>query len=86
MFYLGLTHYLLMIDTKGNNKFDWTKIFNGLALLLCALSLAFIAVRLGPVAKWANFQSICVEQESVKAPISWAVRKCNGRSKVYQVK
>ena len=82
-----------MNETQENKKFDWTKInFNindfliGLALLLCAFSLALIAVRLGPVAKWANYQSICVQAESKKAPIEWAVRKCNGRSKVYQVK
>ncbi len=75
-----------MTEIKDRQKFDWSKIFNGLALILCALCLLLIAVSLRPVAKWAKFQSICVEQESVKAPISWAVRKCNGRSKVYQVK
>tara|TARA_Y100001968_G_C19128918_1_gene605688 strand:+ start:270 stop:530 length:261 start_codon:yes stop_codon:yes gene_type:complete len=71
-------------------KFNLNDFFTGLALLLCAFlcafSLALIALRLGPVSKWANYQSICVEQESKKAPIEWAVRKCNGRSKVYQVK
>ncbi|KZR77559.1 hypothetical protein PMIT1323_00936 [Prochlorococcus marinus str. MIT 1323] len=57
------------------------------ALLIAALSLAFIAFSLAPVAHWANNQNICVEQEIAKskAPISWGVRKCNGRSKVYQV-
>ncbi len=75
-----------MTDTKYKEKFDWIKTFTGLAILLCAFCLALIVVSLRPVAKWANYQAICVEQESVKAPISWAVRKCNGRSKVYQVK
>jgi len=75
-----------MTEIKENQIFTWTKILNAIVLLLCAFSLAFISVSLRPVAKWANYQSICVEQESVKAPISWAVRKCNGRSKVYQVK
>ncbi|AAQ00525.1 MULTISPECIES: hypothetical protein [Prochlorococcus] len=75
-----------MTEAKDKRKFDWTKIFIGISLLLCACSLAFISVSLRPVAKWANYQSVCVEQESIKAPISWAVRKCNGRSKVYQVK
>ena len=75
-----------MTDTKNNKDFDWTKIFVLIALILCSFCLAFIAVNLRPLAKWANYQSICVEQESVKAPISWAVRKCNGRSNVYQVK
>ena len=71
-------------------KFNFEDLFTGIALLLCAFlcafSLALIALRLGPIARWANYQSICVEQESIKAPIEWAVRKCNGRSKVYQVK
>ena len=71
-------------------KFNFDDLFTGIALLLCAFlcafSLALIAIRLGPIAKWANYQTICVEQESIKSPIEWAVRKCNGRSKVYQVK
>ena len=77
-----------MTDTSDNKSFDWIKFFNGIALLLCAFCLAFIAVSLRPVAQWANNQNICVEQEVAKskAPISWGVRKCNGRSKVYQVK
>ncbi len=77
-----------MTETQENNNFDWLKTLYGFALLLCAFCLAFIAVSLRPVAQWANNQNICVEQEQAKskAPISWGVRKCNGRSKVYQVK
>ena len=86
-----------MSDTETNKSVNWTKmkfkfndLFTGIALVLCAFvcafSLAIIAIRLGPIAKWANYQTICVEQESLKSPIEWAVRKCNGRSKVYQVK
>ncbi len=75
-----------MTKIQGNANFNSTKILAGLALLLCVFSLALIAWNLRPVAKWAHYQSICVEQESQKAPIEWAVRKCNGRSKVYQVK
>ena len=77
-----------MADTPETNNFDVFKILNGVALLLCAFCLAFIAVSLRPVAQWANNQNICVEQEQAKsgAPISWGVRKCNGRSKVYEVK
>ena len=77
-----------MPDTPETNNFDVFKILNGVALLLCAFCLAFIAVSLRPVAQWANNQNICVEQEQAKsgAPISWGVRKCNGRSKVYEVK
>ena len=75
-----------MNDSKEKRNFDWSIGLIGFALFLCAFTLLIIALSLRPVAKWANYQSICVEQESVKAPISWAVRKCNGRSKVYQVK
>ena len=77
-----------MADTPESNNFDVFKILNGVALLLCAFCLAFIAVSLRPVAQWANNQNICVEQEQAKsgAPISWGVRKCNGKSKVYEVK
>ncbi len=86
-----------MTETQNKKTVDWTKmkfnindLYTGFALLLCAFlcafSLALIAIRIGTVAKWANYQSICIEQESKKAPIEWAVRKCNGRSKVYQVK
>ena len=78
----------LMSNTPENNDFNWIKILNGVALLTCAFCLAFIALNLLPVAKWAHNQNVCVEQEQAKsgAPISWGVRKCNGRSKVYEVK
>ncbi len=75
-----------MPEANGKTSFDWTKFLTSFAILLCALSLALIALSLRPIAQWANYQSICIQQESVKAPINWAVRKCNGRSKVYQVK
>ena len=75
-----------MPGAKEKSNFDLARVFTGLALLLCAVSLSLIALGLRPVAKWARYQSFCIEQESVKAPINWAVRKCNGRSKVYQVK
>ncbi len=75
-----------MTETKEKQKIDWMKIFSALALMLCAFSLALIAILLIAVAKWANYQTIWDEQEINKAPIEGAVRKCNGRSKVYQVK
>ncbi len=78
-----------MTDTgKNDSNFDWIKLLNAIALILSAFCLIFIALSLQPLAKWANNQNICVEQEITKsqAPISWGVRKCNGRSKVYQVK
>ncbi len=72
--------------TNERERITWATILIGLALLICAFSLSFIALNLRPLAKWANYQSECVEHETLKAPIEWAVRKCNGRSKVYQVK
>ena len=73
-------------NTKEKGKFNWVQIFVGFSLLLCAFSLFLITLNLRPLAKWADYQTACIEQESKKAPIEWAVRKCNGRSKVYQVK
>ena len=77
-----------MTKPVENKSVDLIKLLNIFVLLLCALSLIFISWSLRPVAKWANNQNICVNEEVTKskAPISWGVRKCNGRSKVYQVK
>ena len=75
-----------MTESTTNKKFDLAKILTGVAIFLCTISLAFIAISLSTIAHWAENQNTCVEQESSKAPIAWAVRKCNGRSKVYQVK
>ena len=46
----------------------------------------FIAINLRPLTLWADYQNTCIKEESVNKTIPWAVRKCNGRSKVYQVK
>ena len=75
-----------MTNFKNHEKLDWVSILTGLSLFLCALSLILISINLRPLAQWASYQNSCVEQETTKAPIEWAVRKCNGRSKVYQVK
>ena len=78
------------INNMKEKKFKFNDLYTGISLLLCAFlcafSLALIAIRLGPIAQWAEYQTICIEQESLKSPIEWSVRKCNGRSKVYQVK
>ena len=57
-----------------------------LFLLITIIIFSFIAINLSPLARWANYQTTCIENESVDKTIPWAVRKCNGRSKVYQVK
>ena len=59
-------------------------------LLLSVFSLiiifSLIAINLRPLKIWADYQNICISEESINKTIPWAVRKCNGRSKVYQVK
>tara|TARA_B100000212_G_C27186880_1_gene452859 strand:- start:162 stop:329 length:168 start_codon:yes stop_codon:yes gene_type:complete len=45
-----------------------------------------ISISLRPLADWANYQNNCINKESIDTTIPWAVRKCNGRSKVYEVK
>ena len=67
-----------------NNSFS--NILIKIFLILLILIFSFIAFNLRPLANWANYQNICIEQESIDKTIPWAVRKCNGRSKVYQVK
>ena len=70
------------------NIFD-EKVFKTLisfCLVLVVLIFGFIAFNMKPLTNWANYQTICIEQESIDTTIAWAVRKCNGRSKVYQVK
>ena len=57
-----------------------------LFLLSLIIIFSFIAINLRPVKIWADYQNICIKEESINKTIPWAVRKCNGRSKVYQVK
>ena len=63
-------------------------IYTLLSLFLISLILIFslIAINLKPLKLWAEYQNTCIKQESINKTIPWAVRKCNGRSKVYQVK
>ena len=70
------------------NIFDekFFKTLISFCLILLILIFCFIAFNLKPLTNWANYQTICIEQESIDTTIAWAVRKCNGRSKVYQVK
>ncbi len=59
-----------------------------LSIFIFSLIIIFsiIAINLRPLKNWADYQNTCIKQESINKTISWAVRKCNGRSKVYQVK
>ena len=62
------------------------KVFISICLMLLIVIFSIISFNLISLKKWANYQIICIEQESIDTTIPWAVRKCNGRSKVYQVK
>ncbi len=62
------------------------KVFISICLILLILIFSIIAFNLISLKNWANYQTFCIEQESIDTTIPWAVRKCNGRSKVYQVK
>ncbi len=63
-------------------------IYTFLLLFLFSLIIIFslIAINLRPLKLWAEYQNKCISEESINKTIPWAVRKCNGRSKVYQVK
>ena len=55
-------------------------------MIALIIIFSIIAINLKPLKTWAEYQNICIKEESVDKTIPWAVRKCNGRSKVYQVK
>ena len=71
------------MESKNINK-----IYASLLLFLFSLIIifSFISINLRPLKIWADYQNTCIEEESINKTIPWAVRKCNGRSKVYQVK
>ena len=55
-------------------------------MIALIIIFSIIAINLKPLKTWAEYQNICIKEESIDKTIPWAVRKCNGRSKVYQVK
>ena len=63
-------------------------IYTILLLFLFSLIIIFslIALNLRPLKIWVDYQNTCIKEESINKTVPWAVRKCNGRSKVYQVK
>ena len=63
-------------------------IYTFLSLFIFSLIIIFslIAINLRSLTLWADYQNTCIREESINKTIAWAVRKCNGRSKVYQVK
>ncbi len=71
------------METKNINL-----IYALLSLFIFSLIIIFsiIAINLKPLKLWADYQNLCIKEESINKTVPWAVRKCNGRSKVYQVK
>ena len=71
------------MNEKNNNL-----IYILVAFFMISLITLFIMIilNLRSFKTWADYQNICIREESINTSIPWAVRKCNGRSKVYQVK
>ncbi len=69
-----------------NKNINLTYIIVVTFMIALIIIFSIIAINLKPLKTWAEYQNICIKEESVDKTIPWAVRKCNGRSKVYQVK
>ena len=67
-------------------QINWTNILLIFLLIFMLIIFSTISISLKPLADWANYQNECIYKESIDTTIPWAVRKCNGRSKVYEVK
>ena len=68
------------------NKINWFYLIFSIFLTILIIIFGYISLSLSSLSQWANYQNTCIEEESINTTIPWAVRKCNGRSKVYQVK
>ncbi len=71
------------MNIKQTNWMNIVLIFFAISMLIIFTT---ISISLRSLADWANYQNNCIYNESIDTTIPWAVRKCNGRSKVYQVK
>ena len=71
------------MNIKQINWINVLLIFFGISMLIIFTT---ISLNLRSIANWANYQNNCIYEESIDTTIPWAVRKCNGRSKVYEVK
>ena len=67
-------------------EINWINILLIFFIIFMLIIFTTISISLRPLANWANYQNDCIYKESIDKTIPWAVRKCNGRSKVYQVK
>jgi len=64
---------------------NWFNIFISFSLVIFLIIFSFIGLSIRAISTWANYQNICISEESINTSTAWAVRKCNGRSKVYKV-
>ena len=67
-------------------QINWMNIVFIFFMISMVIIFTTISINLKPLADWANYQNDCIYKESRNTTIPWAVRKCNGRTKVYEVK
>ncbi len=67
-------------------QINWINILIIFFIVSMLIIFTNISISLRSLADWANYQNNCIYEESIDTTIPWAVRKCNGRSKVYEVK
>jgi len=70
----------------NSKQINWMNVLFTFLLISMLIIFTTISISLRPLANWANYQNNCIYEESIDTTIPWAVRKCNGRSKVYEVK
>ena len=70
----------------NSKQINWMNVLLTFFIISILVIFTTISISLRPLANWANYQNNCIYQESIDTTIPWAVRKCNGRSKVYEVK
>ena len=82
-----LQKYNHLNENKMNSKqINWINVLLTFFIISMLIIFTTISISLRPIANWANYQNNCIYEESIDTTIPWAVRKCNGRSKVYEVK
>ena len=70
----------------NSKQINWMNVLLTFFIISMLVIFTTISISLRPLANWANYQNNCIYEESIDTTIPWAVRKCNGRSKVYKVK
>ena len=70
----------------NSKQINWMNVLLTFFIISMLVIFTTISISLRPLANWANYQNDYIYKESIDTTIPWAVRKCNGRSKVYEVK